>query len=110
MSLIRRAAKRDANEDDIVTALEEHGCTVQRVSQAGIPDLLVYVPALGETAFVEVKSRLNHESKARREKQEGFMRKWAAAGAPVYRVVTVDQAHEVARGRGHPVQFTSERR
>jgi hypothetical protein len=38
---VRRAAKRDANETAIVAALEAAGCTVARLSGAGVPDLLV---------------------------------------------------------------------
>lgn len=38
---MRRAAKRDANEASIVTALEQVGAAVQRLSEPGCPDLLV---------------------------------------------------------------------
>lgn len=38
---MRRAAKRDASEPDIVRALESVGATVERLSAAGLPDLLV---------------------------------------------------------------------
>lgn len=38
---MRRAAKRDACEADIVKALETVGCRVWRLNQDGIPDLLV---------------------------------------------------------------------
>ncbi len=41
MSPLRRAAKRDANEAQIVAALRAAGCTVQRLSEPGVPDLLV---------------------------------------------------------------------
>jgi len=41
MSIHRQAAKRDANEAAIVKALEQLGCTVQRLSATGCPDLLV---------------------------------------------------------------------
>lgn len=39
--MIRRAAKRDESEPDIVRALEAVGATVQRLSADGVPDLLV---------------------------------------------------------------------
>jgi len=38
---MRTAAKRDAIEQNIVDALEAIGCSVQRISQKGLPDLLV---------------------------------------------------------------------
>lgn len=41
MSLHRRAAKRDAAEPAIVSALEALGCVVWRVSGKGLPDLIV---------------------------------------------------------------------
>ena len=44
MSLHRRAAKRDAAEPDIVSALEALGCVVWRVSGKGLPDLIVFHP------------------------------------------------------------------
>lgn len=42
MSINRRAAKRDANEGEIVEALEGIGCSVLKLSGAGIPDLACY--------------------------------------------------------------------
>ena len=52
---MRRAAKRDANETDIVAALERIGCVVRRVNQDGLPDLLV---ARGGTCLpIEVKDK-----------------------------------------------------
>lgn len=42
MALHRRAAKRDANEPAIVSALEALGCVVWRVSGKGLPDLVVF--------------------------------------------------------------------
>jgi Holliday junction resolvase len=44
MSLQRKSAKRDASEPAIVEALEKAGCQVVRLSQTGIPDLLVCLP------------------------------------------------------------------
>lgn len=38
---MRRAAKRDTNEPEIVQALEGVGCSVERLSAPGVPDLLV---------------------------------------------------------------------
>lgn len=39
--MIRRAARRDENEPEIVQALEAVGATVQILSFPGVPDLLV---------------------------------------------------------------------
>jgi Holliday junction resolvase len=50
---MRQAAKRDANEQQIVGALEAVGCIVHRLSQKGIPDLLV--GRQGATYLIEVK-------------------------------------------------------
>jgi hypothetical protein len=52
---MRRAAKRDATEGAIVEALERFGCVVVRLSQPGIPDLLVRAPD-GRVDLVECKA------------------------------------------------------
>lgn len=41
MSVNRRAAKRDSVEAEIIKALIAAGCSVQRLSAKGVPDLLV---------------------------------------------------------------------
>lgn len=41
MSIHRRAAKRDANEPNIIKALRAYDCVVWQLSGKGIPDLLV---------------------------------------------------------------------
>lgn len=50
---MRHAARRDGNEDAIVTALQAAGATVAKLSGDGIPDLLVEY--LGVLRLVEVK-------------------------------------------------------
>lgn len=56
---MRQAAKRDNNEGEIVAALEAVGCVVHRLSQKGVPDLLVgYVHPISKlprTTLIEVK-------------------------------------------------------
>ena len=52
---MRRAARRDLNERAIVMALEKAGCSVIRISQPGVPDLLV--GRYGRNMLLEVKSR-----------------------------------------------------
>jgi Holliday junction resolvase len=53
MSLHRRAARRDANEAEIVAALRAVGATVQQLSGEDVPDLLVGFR--GVDYLVEVK-------------------------------------------------------
>ena len=50
---MRRAAQRDGNEMAIVTALEALGCSIQRLSTKGVPDLLVGWH--GHNVLLEVK-------------------------------------------------------
>jgi len=50
----RVAAKRDANEPEIVNALVRAGATVERLSMQGVPDLLVGYQ--GRTYLIEVKT------------------------------------------------------
>lgn len=54
MSLLRRAAKRDSIEADIVDALEKCGFHVTRLSAPGVPDLLL--SRAGEWYTAEVKT------------------------------------------------------
>ena len=49
---MRRASRRDENEAAIVAALEAAGCSVERISAKGIPDLLV--GRHGQTWIIEV--------------------------------------------------------
>lgn len=53
MSIHRRAARRDSNEDAIVDALIAAGASVTRLSAEGVPDLLVGIA--GQTYLLEVK-------------------------------------------------------
>lgn len=54
MSLLRRAAKRDSIERDIIQALEQCGYHVTRLSAPGVPDLLL--SRAGQWAVAEVKT------------------------------------------------------
>jgi hypothetical protein len=51
---MRRGAKRDANEPEIIKALRAAGCLVQPLSAPGVPDLLVWSPWRG-LILLEVK-------------------------------------------------------
>ena len=63
--VVRRAAKRDEAEPDIVEALIDAGAVVTRLSQGGLPDLLV----LYRDTFMlfEVKSGRGKLTKAQKE-------------------------------------------
>lgn len=61
---MRRAAKRDGAEPEIVAALERAGFTVLRISQSGIPDL--FVLRGGRVWLLEVKSRPTRITPAQR--------------------------------------------
>ena len=97
MSLSRTAAKRDANEDEIVRALESAGYTVERLSDEGIPDLLVgRVPpshkALTYWLLLEVKSG---PTKPLTKAQERFFER--TEGLPRFVVTTPEHALAAAR-------------
>lgn len=83
---MRQAARRDDNETEIVTALESVGCSVYRLSQAGIPDLLV--GRAGVTYLLEVKQAKG----ALTDEQKYFFETWRG-NAHVVR--TVEDALEV---------------
>jgi len=90
MSILRYSAKRDANELEIVNALENAGCLVQRLSGGGVPDLLVWAPDLDALILVEVKIKKKRNMK--NPLQQAWRGKWRAAGAQVY---VVESAEEI---------------
>lgn len=55
MSLNRYNPRRDANEVEIVRALQKIGCVVLRLSGAGVPDPAVFWPQTG-WRLAEVKT------------------------------------------------------
>jgi hypothetical protein len=75
----RRAAKRDANEAEIVEALTRCGATVVRLSQKGVPDLLVGYG--GMTFLAEVKSATGKLS----AEQGAFQNRWNGMDVVVLR-------------------------
>lgn len=66
----RRAARRDANEPEIVEALETAGATVVRLSAGNVPDLLVGY--MGVNLLFEIKA----EKGKLRPGQERFIEDW----------------------------------
>lgn len=83
---MRQAAKRDNNEGEIVAALEAVGCVVHRLSQAGIPDLLV--GRNGVNYLLEVKEHRGQLT----DDQEAFFEEW---NGNAYVVRCVEDALEV---------------
>jgi len=51
---MRRSAKRDVNEGDIVAGLRKVGATVDRISEEDLPDLLVGFR--GVNYLIEIKA------------------------------------------------------
>lgn len=84
----RRGAlgKRDANEGDIVRALRAFGVTVERISQAGVPDLLCSYR--GRTVLMEVKQTKGTVTDA----EQTFIDRWQGE---VYIVRNADDALDV---------------
>jgi hypothetical protein len=87
MSVRRRAAKRDANERAIITALESVGATVVQVSETGFPDLVVGYS--GATWLMEVKA----PGKGLTAGQKDFHKAWR--GSRIHVVESVEQAFRV---------------
>lgn len=70
MSLPKYAAKRDANESEIITALKAVGATVVQISAAGCPDLLIGYR--GATYLCETKARKGKLTPAQIAWHEGW--------------------------------------
>lgn len=86
MSIRRHDAKRDANEPEIVSALEVMGCKVIRMDQPC--DLLVL--HRGTVILVEVKTEKGRLSKA----QEALSQLW-----PIRVLRSVDEAIDLVNGK-----------
>ena len=92
---MRRAARRDDGENDIVDALRKAGAVVRVVTQGdGLPDLLVGYR--GFTILMEVKDGTKPPS-ARRltEAEEKFFMEWT--GGLLVVVNSVEEALEVLK-------------
>lgn len=92
MSLHRRAAKRDANEPEIIQALQAAGAKVWPVSGEGIPDLLVAYQ--GRFLLMEVKTKTGKLTRA----QIAFCGQ--VENYPVHVVRTPEQAVAALCGEG----------
>ena len=95
---MRRAARTDANQTQIVEALRAIGATVRVISQGdGIPDLLVGFK--GKTALLEVKDGDKPPSKrVLTPAEQKFFDEWR--GGTLAIVNSVDEAIAVVLGMG----------
>lgn len=84
MSVKRYAAKRDGNEAAIIAALRGCGATVIRLSDKGLPDLLIGV--FGRTILAETKQRKGKLTPAQQE----FVENWN--GGEVWVIRSVEDA------------------
>lgn len=88
---MRRAAKVDANHEDVVKALRATGCTVQSLAAVGngCPDLLV--GKCNTTVLMEIKDGNKPPSKRKvKPGQEMWHAEWR--GAPVAVVLSIEDA------------------
>jgi hypothetical protein len=91
---MRRAARRDDNENEIVLFLRECGAYVKPVNHAGLFDLLVYYN--GHTLLFEVKD--GSKSASARElspAEQKFHAEWP--GNNLFIVASVEDAVEVLK-------------
>lgn len=92
---MRRAARVDANQEQIVSALRAHGATVRVVTQgSGIPDLLVGYK--GHTLLLEVKDGKKAPSaRVLTPAEKRFFEEWT--GGLLAIVNSVDEAIELLK-------------
>jgi hypothetical protein len=83
---MRRAAKRDVNEPEIIAALKAIGATVKQLNDTNAPDLAVGFR--GVNYFIEVKYKYGKLSDGQRDWHEG----WNGQSATVW---NVEQALQV---------------
>jgi len=94
---MRRAARRDAGEQDIIKAMREAGAYVRAINDEGLFDLLVSYR--GETLMIEVKDGSKPPS-ARRltDAEQKFHDEWP--GSDLYIVNSVEEAIALLRTCG----------
>ena len=94
---MRRAGRRDANEQDIIKAMRAEGAYVKVINDEGLFDLLV--SHRGETMLIEVKDGAKPPS-ARRltDAEQKFHDEWP--GSDLYIVNSVEEAIALLRTCG----------
>jgi hypothetical protein len=86
---MRRAARRDDNEQDVIKAMREAGAYVKVINDEGLFDLLVNYR--GETMLIEVKDGAKPPSARRLTDAEAkFHNEWP--GSDLYIVNSVEEA------------------
>lgn len=94
---MRRAGRRDANEQDIIKAMREAGAYVKQINDEGLFDLLV--SHRGETLLIEVKDGAKPPSARRLTDAEAkFHNEWP--GSDLYIVNSVEEAIALLRTCG----------
>jgi hypothetical protein len=97
--MMRRLAKRDASERDIIVALRAVGASVSALNEAGVPDLLV--GHQGRTYLLEVKMPSRLDGKAHTRTSQGGEGEFTASqikwwsvwrGSPAVIVHNADEA------------------
>lgn len=94
---MRRAAKRDGNESAVIAALETDGWTVESVSCAGLPDLLITKG--GGVDVLEVKQADDSSMTAAQVKVHA---RWEASRCRIPVVTSGAEAVAVLRGERPP--------
>lgn len=94
---MRRAARRDDNEKEIIAAMREAGAYVKAINDEGLFDLLVSYR--GETMLIEVKDGAKPPS-ARRltEAEQKFHDEWP--GSDLFIINSVEEALSLLRTCG----------
>jgi len=87
---MRTAARRDANEREIIDALEKFGARVHQVSDGGTPDLLVAFR--GRWTVIEVKDGNKPLSQRKLTPAQVQFMDTFSADTPTYVVSSVDEA------------------
>lgn len=91
---MRRAARRDANEDQILSAVQACGAYVKKINGSGEFDLLVWYR--GYTMLWEVKDgRKPPSAQALTPAEERFHKEWP--GDNLYIVNSVDAALDILK-------------
>jgi hypothetical protein len=94
---MRRAGRRDSNEQDIIKAMREAGAYVKQINDEGLFDLLVSYR--GETLLVEVKDGSKPPSARRLTDAEAkFHNEWP--GSDLFIINSVEEALSLLRTCG----------
>jgi hypothetical protein len=94
---MRRAARRDDNEQDIIKAMRAEGAYVKQINDEGLFDLLV--SHRGETLLIEVKDGAKPPSARRLTEAElKFHEEWP--GSDLFIITSVEEAIALLRTCG----------